>query len=287
MNEGEGTPVTVVPSRDAAGKGEVSLSGQADPRPEVVSATTPGMPEEPSPKAEPPLAGGEQFSNRPDKEEPPKVPRRDRSEISPRDSLNRSNSPANSPSNSPEGSPSGSGVQADPPYGAIREHRNVRGATPPRGSAEAKRAREQSRRDESPAVLPSMTATESGEVRFVFGATEPDDVDPGEVIEDGTSLEGPKEKLYEAIAKYDRRNREYQIEVQGSPSDPCHFGRFNAREALQKGVIPDLGWLACQPCTSPAVEMFPLRAGSAAPTETNRIKPNLSELTELNQIKPN
>ena len=91
MNEGEGTPVTVVPSRDAVGKGEVSLSGQADVRPEVVPATTPGMPEEPSPKAEPPLAGGEQFSNRPDKEEPPKVPRRDRSCLlytspSPRDS---------------------------------------------------------------------------------------------------------------------------------------------------------------------------------------------------------
>ena len=77
MNEGVGTPDTVVPSRDAVGKGEDSLSGQAESRPEVVSATTHGMPEEPTPKAEPPLAGGEQFSNRPDKDEPPKVPRRD------------------------------------------------------------------------------------------------------------------------------------------------------------------------------------------------------------------
>ena len=167
MNEGEGTPVTIVPPRDAEGKGEESLSDQAGLRSEATPVATHGMSKEPTPRAEPPLAGGEQFSDRPDKDEPPKVPRHARSETSPRESLNRSVSPTNSPSNSPEGSPSVSLTRVDSPYGAIRE-RNVRGATPPRGSAEEKRAKERSRRDEPPTVLPSVIGSASGEVRFVF-----------------------------------------------------------------------------------------------------------------------
>ena len=61
MGEGEGTPFTNVPSQDAGEKREVSLFGQAALQSEVVSATTHGMPEGQSPKAEPPLEGGDLF----------------------------------------------------------------------------------------------------------------------------------------------------------------------------------------------------------------------------------